>query len=48
MLHHKIFLDLDGTVYIDNFIIDKADEEIRRLDKNGFEFFYLIKIKIWL
>ena len=41
MLHHKIFLDLDGTVYIDNFIIDKADEEIRRLDKNGFEFFYL-------
>ena len=41
MLHNKIFLDLDGTVYIDNSIIDKADEEIRRLDKNGLEFFYL-------
>ena len=41
MLHNKIFLDLDGTVYIDNHIIDKADEEIRRLDKNGLEFFYI-------
>ena len=41
MLHNKIFLDLDGTVYIDNSIIDKADEEIRRLDKNGLEFFYI-------
>ena len=41
MLYNKIFLDLDGTVYIDNHIIDKADEEIRRLDKNGLEFFYL-------
>jgi len=41
MPYNKIFLDLDGTVYIDNHIIDKADEEIRRLDKNGLEFFYL-------
>tara|TARA_B110000438_G_C15686433_1_gene594759 strand:+ start:223 stop:990 length:768 start_codon:yes stop_codon:yes gene_type:complete len=41
MLYNKIFLDLDGTVYIDNQIINKADEQIRRLDKNGLEFFYL-------
>jgi len=41
MLYNKIFLDLDGTVYIDNLIIDKADEQIRRLHKNGLEFFYL-------
>ena len=41
MLHNNIFLDLDGTVYIDNHIIDKADEEIRRLDRNGLKFFYL-------
>ena len=33
MLHNKIFLDLDGTVYIDNQIIDKADEEISDLIK---------------
>ena len=41
MKYNKIFLDLDGTVYIDNHIIDNADEQIRRLDKNGLEFFYL-------
>ena len=41
MQYNKIFLDLDGTVYIDNHIIDNADEQIRRLDKNGLEFFYL-------
>ena len=46
MPHNKIFLDLDGTVYIDNHIIDKADEEIRRLDKNGLEFFYLTNNKL--
>ena len=40
MMYNKIFLDLDGTVYIDNHIINKADEQIRRLDKN-YEFFYL-------
>ena len=39
MLYNKIFLDLDGTVYIDNQIIDKADEEIRRLDREGLKFF---------
>jgi len=41
MKFDKIFLDLDGTVYIDNQIINKADEQIRRLDKKGLEFFYL-------
>lgn len=41
MQYNKIFLDLDGTVYIDNHIIDKADEQIRRLNNEGLEFFYV-------
>ena len=41
MKFDKIFLDLDGTIYIDNQIINKADEQIRRLNQEGLEFFYL-------
>lgn len=41
MKFNKIFLDLDGTLYIDNQIIDNADKEIIRLNKVGLEFFYL-------
>ena len=41
MEYNKIFLDLDGTVYIDNNIIDNSDEQIRRLHKQGVEFYYL-------
>jgi len=29
----NIILDLDGTVYVDNQIINKSDIEIRRLEK---------------
>ena len=39
--YKNILLDLDGTVYIDDQIIDKADAEIIRLSKKGFNFFYL-------
>ena len=31
----NIILDLDGTVYVDNKIINKSDIEIRRLAKKG-------------
>ena len=47
MKFDKIFLDLDGTIYIDNQIINKADEQIRRLNQEGLEFFYL-KVLLFL
>ena len=34
----SIILDLDGTVYIDNQIINKSDIEIRRLKKKVNQF----------
>ena len=37
----NIFLDLDGTVYVDNIVINNADEQIRRLKNNGFQIYYL-------
>jgi len=37
----NILLDLDGTVYIDNQIINKSDFEIRRLAKKGKSIYYL-------
>ena len=37
----NIILDLDGTVYVDNKIINKSDIEIRRLAKKGKSIYYL-------
>ena len=37
----NIILDLDGTVYVDNRIINKSDIEIRRLAKKGKSIYYL-------
>ena len=37
----SIILDLDGTVYIDNQIINNSDAEIRRLAKEGKSIYYL-------
>ena len=37
----NILLDLDGTVYVDNQIINKSDFEIRRLAKKGKSIYYL-------
>ena len=37
----SIILDLDGTVYIDNKIINNSDIEIRRLAKEGKSIYYL-------
>ena len=37
----NIILDLDGTVYVDNQIINKSDIEIRRLAKKGKSIYYL-------
>ena len=34
----NIILDLDGTVYVDNKIINKSDIEIRRLAKKVNQF----------
>jgi HAD superfamily hydrolase (TIGR01450 family) len=37
----NIFLDLDGTVYIDNQIINNADNQIRRLKDEGYHIYYI-------
>ena len=37
----NIILDLDGTVYVDNKIINKSDIEIRRLANKGKSIYYL-------
>ena len=37
----SIILDLDGTVYIDNQIINNSDSEIRRLARKGKSIYYL-------
>ena len=37
----NIILDLDGTVYVDNKIINNSDVEIRRLAKEGKSFYYV-------
>ena len=37
----SIILDLDGTVYIDDQIINNSDAEIRRLAKEGKSIYYL-------
>jgi HAD superfamily hydrolase (TIGR01450 family) len=37
----NIILDLDGTVYIDNQIINNSDSEIRRLARKGKSIYYL-------
>ena len=36
----NIILDLDGTVYIDNQIINNSDIEIRRLAQKGKSIYY--------
>ena len=38
---NTIILDLDGTVYIDNQIINNSDIEIRRLATEGKSIYYL-------
>ena len=43
----NIILDLDGTVYVDNKIINKSDIEIRRLAKKGKSIYYLTHIDIF-
>jgi len=40
-MYAKIFLDLDGTVYLGGNIIDNVDVEIRRLSARGVEFFFM-------
>ena len=40
-MSNNIILDLDGTVYIDNTIINNADKQIRRLKHKGFQIYYL-------
>ena len=40
-MYTKIFLDLDGTVYLGNEIIDNVDAQIRRLSARGIEFYYM-------
>ena len=37
----NIILDLDGTVYVDNQIINNSDIEIRRLAQKGKSIYYL-------
>jgi 4-nitrophenyl phosphatase len=41
MSFSRIFLDLDGTVYVDGKIIENVDFEIRRLSGCGVKFHYM-------
>lgn len=41
MRFNRIFLDLDGTVYLDGKIIGSADVQIKRLSEAGVKFHYI-------
>ena len=41
MRFNRIFLDLDGTVYLDGKIIAAADVHIKRLSEAGVKFHYI-------